>query len=272
MNLTEDKPLVSVALGTYNGSKWIQRAVDSILNQTYKNIEVIICDDSSTDNTYQLLIDLYGKDDRVKVIKNERNSGLNITLNNCIEHSSGEFIARMDDDDYSHPDRIEKQMNFLVKHQEYSIVSSSINYFDEDGIWGSAVKPGERSKINVFLGHSFCHPSVVMRKSDLLAVGMYSTDKLNQRGQDYDLWCKFYNLGYKGYCLPDILFDYYESKESVKRRKFKFRLNQAIKTHKWRKKLNLPLKYEYFPLMNLVKCFIPQGIIRIIHNKRFGKK
>jgi glycosyltransferase EpsE len=264
-------PLVSVIIGTYNGSKWIQRAVDSMLNQTYQNLEVIICDDASTDNTYQLLHELYNTDSRVKIIKNPVNSGLNITLNNCIEHSLGEFIARMDDDDYSHPERIEKQMDFFSHHEEYSIVGTSINYFDENGIWGTYVKPGERSKINIFLGISFCHPSVVMRKRDLLAVGMYSTDKLNQRGQDYDLWCKFYHAGFKGYCLPDILLDYCESKESVKRRKFKFRLNKAIKTHRWRRKLNLPLKYECYPIANLAKCFVPQDVVRIIHNIRFGK-
>jgi glycosyltransferase EpsE len=266
------QPLVSVALGTYNGSKWIQRAVDSMLNQTYKNLEVIICDDASTDNTVLLLHELYDKDPRVKIIKNEVNSGLNITLNNCIEHSSGEFIARMDDDDFSHPDRIEKQMGFLLTHPEYTIVSTSINYFDEKGIWGSSVSHGERSKINIFLGHTFCHPSVIMRKRDLIAVGMYSTDKLNQRGQDYDLWCKFYQAGFKGYCLPDVLFDYYESADSVKRRKFKFRLNHAIKTHRWRTRLGLPFKFEYFPLINLAKCFIPQEIIRLLHNKKFGKR
>jgi glycosyltransferase EpsE len=272
MMIVTECPLVSVIIGTFNGSKSIRRAVDSILNQTYKNLEVIVCDDASTDNTNQLLYALYGENERVKIINNKINSGLSISLNNCIECSIGEFIARMDDDDFSHPDRIEKQMDFLLSHPEYSIIGTSVNYFDEMGVWGTSKQTGERCKINIFEGHTFYHSSVVMRKRDLMTVGMYTADKLNQRGQDYDLWCKFYKAGFKGYNLPDILVDYYESKQSVKRRKFRFRLNNAIKMHLWRKKLGLPLRYEYFSCVTFAKCFVPQELIRLLHRKRFGNK
>lgn len=266
-----NQPLVSVVIGTYNGSKWIIRAVDSMLNQTYTNIEIIICDDCSTDNTYSLLQNQYGTNNRVKLVQNEQNLGLNHTLNHCIDVANGTYIARMDDDDYSHPDRIAKQVEFLNNHPEYVLVSTSNNYFDETGIWGNNSAGGERSKIDIFLGRSFVHPTVVMRKDALLEVGKYSTDKLNRRGQDYDLWCKFYEAGYKGYVLPDILFDYYESKDSVKRRKVKYRFNQFIKVYKWRRRLHLPFKYDYFTALTLLKCFIPQSIVRLIHAKRFKK-
>ncbi len=264
-------PSVSVIIGTHNGTKSIQRAVDSILHQTYPQIEVIICDDASTDGTERLLQELYGDDCRVTLIRNEHNCGLHVTLNRCIECTSGEFIARMDDDDYSHPTRIEKQVQFLATHSEYAFVGTSIRYFDEDGVWGLSVTPGERTLREVFCGHSFVHPTVVMRRAELLAVGMYSTDRLNVHGQDYDLWCKFYEAGYKGYCLPDTLLDYYESIRHAKRGELQSRLDHVVKTHRWRKRLHLPLRYEYYPLLTLAKCLVPQQIVMWSHKYRFGK-
>ena len=104
-------PKISVIMGVHNGEKTLPRAIDSILNQTFTDFELIICDDCSTDATIQVIKDYIEKDNRVILIRNESNSGLAASLNNCINISKGEYIARMDDDDISHVDRFEKQNN-----------------------------------------------------------------------------------------------------------------------------------------------------------------
>ena len=97
-----NEPLVSIIMGVYNAEKTMQDSIDSILQQTYTKWEFIICDDGSTDNTYSELQKKYEGDDRFVIIKNEENSGLPFTLNHCIKHCSGDYIARMDADDISY--------------------------------------------------------------------------------------------------------------------------------------------------------------------------
>ena len=269
MSDNEKLPLVSVVMGTYNGSPRIKKAVESILNQSYANLEIIICDDASTDDTLQIITKMAAADKRIIVIRNTVNSGLNISLNKCIEASQGKYIARMDDDDLSIFNRLEMQVEFLENHPEYALVGCSKRYFDENGIWGQAKAKPCPTVADVFTSHAFSHPTVMMRRDTLQAVGMYSTDKLNRRGQDYDLWCKLYNAGFKGYNLPYFLFDYYESKTSVTRRKLKFRIDHIKKQLIWRKRLGLPISYLRYPLMDVVKCFLPSFLYRQLRKQRF---
>lgn len=262
-------PLISVAIGTHNGSKCIEQAINSILNQTYQSFEIIVCDDCSTDNTVTIIKSLMTKDNRIHLLQNPVNVGLNITLNNCIEASHGSLIARMDDDDVSHPERFERQIAYLNEHPEIAFVGTSKRYFDEHGCWGQAIAKVHPSIKDIFTSHAFSHPTVIIRKEALTAVGNYSSDKLNRRGQDYDLWCKLYKAGYRGANLSDILFDYYESRGSVKRRKLKFRIDHIRKELFWRKELQLPVSYLRFPLMDLIKCFMPDFFYLKLRKLRF---
>ena len=202
--------MISVIMGTYNGRTRIDRAIESIKNQTFTDWEMIICDDCSTDGTYEYLRKKYEKEHQIIVTKLSKNSGLGSALNRCIELSHGDYLARMDDDDFSHPDRFEKQLKALEEHPEMALVSCNINYFDNNGVFGNTGKRGFiPSKADIFCGRSFVHPTVLMRRTAILDVGGYTISKLTRRGQDYDLWCKLYNAGYKGMVMPDILFDYY---------------------------------------------------------------
>ena len=142
-------PKISVIMGVHNGEKTLPRAIDSILNQTFTDFELIICDDCSTDATIQVIKDYIEKDNRVILIRNESNSGLAASLNNCINISRGEYIARMDDDDISHVDRFEKQNNFLDGHREYAIVGTCRNTFDKGGIWNTYGQGGELTKEDI---------------------------------------------------------------------------------------------------------------------------
>lgn len=268
-NIASSQPLVSVALGTFNGSKWIERAIKSILNQTYQNFEILVCDDCSTDNTVEVVENLMKTDNRIHLIKNTVNLGLNIVLNNCIEVAKGELIARMDDDDISHPERFSKQVAFLLEYPEFALVGCGKNYFDDNGIWGQSVAKAEPTVMDVFTSHAYSHPTVMIRKAALVDVGNYSTNSLNRRGQDYDLWCKLYYKGYRGANLSDILFDYYESPSSIRRRKLKYRIDHIKKELLWWSRLQLPISALKYPLMDIIKCAMPNSLYTYLRKRKF---
>ena len=130
----QNKKTISVIMGVRNGGERFVNAVESIEAQTYADWEFIICDDGSTDDTYEKLLAYAEHKNKFKIIKNETNVGLAATLNHCIEHCSGEYIARMDDDDFSYPERFEKQVAYLEAHPEIAFVSSSVDIFDGEKI------------------------------------------------------------------------------------------------------------------------------------------
>lgn len=135
-NTREDKqhsPTVTVVMGVYNSATSLRRAVASIIAQTYSDWEMIICDDASTDNSYDIACELAQEDSRIKVLRNEKNVGCNIVLNRCIEMARGEYIAIMDSDDISLPHRFEKEVEILDKNPQYAIVGGLARHFNKDG-------------------------------------------------------------------------------------------------------------------------------------------
>jgi glycosyltransferase EpsE len=232
-------PEVSVIMGTYNAEKRISKSIESILNQTYQDFEFIICDDASTDNTVDIIKKYMECDHRIVLLKNETNMKLSATLNKCIKASKGNYIARIDDDDIAHSDSIQIQVDFLRKHPEFDILGTSRNLYDNNGIWGSDLRnEKETTVIDIALGESFIHPSVMMRKKSLLDVNGYSTGKTVERTEDLDLWYKMFAKGFRGYTIRDVLLDYYEDFNSYSKRKYKFRICEYRVRNNWAKKLN----------------------------------
>ena len=124
MASSDEKFMISIIMGIYNCAETLPEAVESIICQTYENWELIMCDDGSTDGTYKIASEYKEKyPDKIFVLKNEENMGLNYTLNRCLESAKGEYIARMDGADISLPERLEKELVFLNAHPEYAIVS-----------------------------------------------------------------------------------------------------------------------------------------------------
>lgn len=134
---------ISVLMGIYNCASTLVEALDSLENQTYKDFRIILCDDGSKDNTLQVAQDYAKKYDNVIVIWNERNMGLNYTLNHCLKYADTEYVARMDGDDISLSIRFEKEVAFLDAHPEYAVVSAPMIYFDEKGEFS-------RRKVRIF--------------------------------------------------------------------------------------------------------------------------
>ena len=216
---------ISIIMGIYNCASTLPEAIDSIIAQTYTNWELIMCDDCSTDNTYEIA-DEYRKKypDKIKLIKNEKNSKLAYTLNHCLEEADGEYIARMDGDDISLPERFEKQVNYLKEHPSIQLVGSSMQQFNEvDGNIAIVSKPEHTDKNTLKTCIPFNHATIMTYKYVYDELGGYTVSKRTERGQDYDLWFRFFAKGYIGDNIPEPLYLVREDMNAIKRRTFKVR-------------------------------------------------
>ena len=127
---------VTVIMGIYNCASTLQEALDSLYAQTFQDFEIILCDDGSKDNTYEIAFKNAQKHKNIVLLRNEKNLGLNATLNKCLEVAQGEYIARMDADDISLPERLQVQYDFMEAHKEYDWCGCNAELFDENGeIW-----------------------------------------------------------------------------------------------------------------------------------------
>ena len=143
---------ISILMGIYNCEKTLEEAIDSLLKQSYKKWKLIMVDDGSQDQTYQIAARYADKYENIYLYKNNNNMGLNYTLNHCLKYADTEYIARMDGDDISMPTRLQKELDFLDMHKEYAIVSSSMIAFDESGEWGIYKHPEYPKKIDFIKG------------------------------------------------------------------------------------------------------------------------
>lgn len=199
-----DAPVISVVMSVYNGEKYLCESIDSILNQTYENFEFIIINDGSADSTGE--INLSYSDPRICLIDNKENIGLTKSLNRGLKIARGEYIARMDADDISAPDRLRKELDFLQAHQDYAAVGTFLKALNEDSkVIGTIEKPVEDAEIRRFLKKDNCiaHGSAMIRKMCLLNVGLY--DESIERAQDYELWLRV-SEKYKIANIPEYLY------------------------------------------------------------------
>ncbi len=191
--LNIDKPMVSVIMSVYNSEKYLEDSVKSMLSQTHQDFEFIIINDASTDGTEKILKKF--DDPRIKIITNHENLGLTKSLNKGIKLAKGKYIARMDADDISLPQRLETQVNFLEKNPDYALVGSSYYQIDGTGKINTLINvlTGDpQIKEGLKKQNWFGHGSVMMRKDALLRIGGY--DERFKFSQDYDLWLKFSEL------------------------------------------------------------------------------
>ena len=183
------KPKVSVLMGVHNGARYLRQALESLRAQTYQDFELVIVDDSSTDETADILLAM--KDSRTVICRNDENQGLTKSLNIGLRFCRGEYVARMDADDISLPSRFEKQVAFLDGHPEVALVGSAYDHIDAAGnVTAHVGVPSEDREIQARLGQKNCfgHGTVMVRRSVLVECGGY--DERYARAQDYDLWLR----------------------------------------------------------------------------------
>ena len=255
-------------MGIYNCAPTLAEAIDSLLAQTYTDWELIMCDDGSTDNTVSLAESYVDRFDNICLIRNDHNLGLPATLNHCLEYADSEYIARMDGDDISIPERFEKEVAFLDTHPEYAIVSCEMIHFDESGDWGLS-RYVERPERTDFLKKSpFCHAGSMMRRDALNAVGNYTVSDRLRRGQDYWLWHKFYCAGYKGYNLQEPLYRMRDGRDAQKRRTWKGAVN-GMKAE-WRifSNLGLPWLSRFKAVRGPLVALLPAPVYTFLHKRK----
>ena len=262
---------ISVIMGAYNSESTIEESLDSLLNQTYSNFEIIICDDGSTDNTYRILKKISSQNpEKIIVLKNTENEGLNYTLNKCAKYVKGEYIARMDADDISHSKRFEIENEFLDNELEYAFVSTAMIYFDENGDWGRS-KLKENPRIQDFpKGTPFAHAPVMMRREAFEVVEGYSEGKYLNRVEDYHLWVKMYANGFKGYNISTPLYKMRDDRNAYNRRSFTNRINEAYVKWIAIKMLDLSLYNIIYLLRPLIVGILPERLYTLLHKKRLN--
>lgn len=210
MMVKYEKPLVSVIIPCYNAEKFVEQAVRSIMEQTYQNLEIICINDCSKDSTGTILRKLAKEDSRIVCVENEENLKLPKTLNKGITLAKGEYIARMDADDISLPERIEKQIKFMLSHNDIDIVGCNSQHIDEYGNIRAyrTYMPIEHRKIAKQMTWKcvLVHPSVLAKKSFFEDVGGFN-EQLSY-AEDYELWISAIIKSKKMANLQDILLHY----------------------------------------------------------------
>lgn len=255
------EPLVSIIMGVYNAENTIRRAIDSVLSQTYNNWELIICDDCSLDNTFDILNEYHEIDKRITVIKNETNKRLAASLNHCLEQASGKYIARMDSDDENLPTRLEEQVGFLESHPEIDLVGTNRIIFDDRGDKGVRKSIEKPTKRTLLKGSPFAHPTIMTKKTVYDTLGGYAVSKKTMRAEDIELWFRFYEHGYRGYNMQKALYRYRESLEDLKKRSVKAGIETSKVYYAGYKLLRFPVYERIWALKPIISSLVPHKMM-----------
>lgn len=198
-------PLVSILMPVFKTAPYLREAMDSMLAQTFKDFELIVLNDCSPDNAEEIL-DAYD-DPRIVRYKGEKNVGLSNVLNVGIGMARGKYIARMDSDDISLPQRLQVQVDYLEKHPDVDLVSVGMRLFGaKEGTWIREINP-EKVKIEAMFHSPVLHASSVWRKDAFEKQGLRFRQEMVP-AEDYDLWTRAMLKGLKLVNLPEVLYEY----------------------------------------------------------------
>ena len=213
------EPLVSVIIPAYNAEKIVGFTLDSVINQTYKNLEIIIVNDCSTDKTLDVLKEYEKKDKRIKVLSNEKNSGVAETRNNALNAASGDYIAFVDADDIWNLEKIEKQLNFM-QEKDCKLTYTSVQFIDNDGnLTGQKFIVPEEVNFKKLLKQNVITLSSAMISKEVLGERRFHDDHLHE---DFIMWLEILkNNTDKAYGIQEILVDYRLTPGSKSRNKWK---------------------------------------------------
>ncbi len=198
-------PAITVLLPVYNGAGYLKDAVTSVLGQSFRDFELLIIDDGSTDETPSIIERF--DDQRVRYVRHELNRRLIATLNEGLAMAKGKYVARMDADDVCHPKRLEMQERFLEAHPDVGVVGTAVRSTDGEGRYGPVYRFPERHDVIMWALSFVCplaHPSVMMRRNLVLSAGGYAASALH--AEDYDLWERL-STGTRFANLPQALLN-----------------------------------------------------------------
>jgi glycosyltransferase involved in cell wall biosynthesis len=224
-------PRVSVVMPTYNGERFLRPAIESILHQTFRDLELILIDDGSTDNTPRILEEF--NDERIVVLRNERNLGIAGATNRGLAAARGEYVALQDHDDVSLPHRLRTEIEFLTAHVEIAVVGSAATLIDDDGTaYADFPLPCDEIDIKwrlLFAGDAFHYTSILVRRNALLEIGGYSEDPAFRFAEAYDPFSRI-AIRHRVANLPEVLVLWrrHRGATSIQHTQEQSRSNEAI--------------------------------------------
>ncbi|MDL2262838.1 glycosyltransferase [Bacteroidales bacterium OttesenSCG-928-I21] len=261
-----ENPLISVIMATFNEpSEQINKSIQSVLNQTFRDFELLIIDDSTKPETVVAIDNSAQSDSRVKVIRKPQRMGFAPALNIGLLQARGKYIARMDADDISMPDRFELQIAFLDKNPNIAIVGGAMDIINEKGeIVSHRNYPTSFFKIKLFslLRSPLAHPTVMIRKESL---GNELYDKSFKKAEDLELWLRMMKKGYKISNLPDILLHFRVNGNLADKRTkehFEYNYEARKKNFSWRS----PVWSFLSIFFSKIYIFLPKKIISAAYN------
>ena len=213
---------VSIIMPCYNQGKYVREAIESVLHQTYKNIEIVCVNDASLDNSNDIIQNILSElnPDNFIYINHKENKGVITTRNEAIEIATGEYILPLDADDTIEPTYVEKAVNILDENPDVGIVYCWVNNFWKDS--KSQISKWEDFDISKELFLNSIVNTSMYRKSDFLLVGGYKS-YMNKGWEDWDLWLSIIKKGFKAHLIKEVLFNY-------RRKFFDSRSNSAAKS------------------------------------------
>lgn len=236
--------MVSIILPTYNGEKYIRESIQSIIDQTYQDWELIVIDDCSTDNTNRIVAEFESKDERIKLYKNKKNLRLPASLNRGFELSKGDFLTWTSDDNLYNPNAIEKLVEALSSDEKYGLVFSRMEFIDADG--GTNNLSMDVKDENEIYYHNIVGASFMYTRKVYECIGDYNVQKFLM--EDYDYWLRVANSFSIKY-LNEILYKYRLHQGSLTETRNRQMLEEKIKLLK--EQLKLPgLDKEIYRLIN----------------------
>ena len=265
-------PKVTVLMSAYNGARYLRDAIESILGQTFTNFEFLIINDCSTDRSGEILRGF--RDPRIRIINNEKNIGLTRSLNRGLTQARGQYIARLDADDISHPERLAKQVRHLDAYPEVGLLATAWETIDEGENWLGISGKGLHSEA-IYYTLTFCNftvgPDVMYRRDLVMDLGGY--DEAVRFAQDYDLWTRISRLAkvdhlpetlIKKRCRPDNISSRLKAEQTeYSNRSFKSNLATLMDDARYKADEVMPIrvfhreqrytKFTYRTLRELVK-------------------
>jgi teichuronic acid biosynthesis glycosyltransferase TuaG len=242
---------VSIITPTFNSEKYIKKTIQSVINQTYKNWELIIVDDCSSDSTSDIIIEYTKIDSRIKLLVNNVNCGAAISRNRAITQSTGRFLSFLDADDIWFYNKLELQTNFMLINN-YPISFTSYCLINDDGEnLNQVVNAVKEIGYNGYLKNTIIGMSTSM--IDLWQTGVVEFINIRTR-QDTYLWISLLKKGFKAYGIDSILVNYRLSKNSISKNKFKAAKNVWILYYKY-ENFGILKSFYYFSyyLLNAIK-------------------
>jgi glycosyltransferase involved in cell wall biosynthesis len=207
------EPKISVIMSVFDGSRYLRRAVSSVLEQNFGDFEFLIADDNSSDSTNELISEMARSDNRIRIFRNEENIGLTRSLNRLLSEAGGEFIARIDADDVSLEGRFQKQID-AMESGSLDFLASCCRIVDENENELYSMCPGGGDvlelKWSLIFRNNIRHSTVMWRKKHNLKY-----DERFRHAQDYEMWCRMGRLGLKFGIVTEVLADIRSRKDSI---------------------------------------------------------